>query len=328
MPSSVTHDYFAQDVYNGLNKNIKIKLKDDINYLKAFGQGPDPYFFYDFHLTKRSKRIFEINDAMQHSKVNEHFISLIKYINNKNYYDNNDVIAYLYGQICHFVLDTTTHPYIIYYTGIYDAQDPKTYKYNGKHEEMEYYIDIYLINKREKIKPRKFKVYRKIIKIKHFSSELKDTIDTIVKEVYGFDQVSYIYYKSLKDMKRFYRVLNYDRFGFKKLLYKTMDFIFQNKSVKKQELSFFVAPESKMHYLNKEKTIWYNPYDPMEKYNFSFEELYDIAITKAIKIIETVDLMLKNKDIKEKKLKSLFGNLNYATGKDCNLNIDCKCFKF
>ena len=36
MPSSVTHSYFAEDIYN----KSKIKSKVDLNYLKVFGQGP------------------------------------------------------------------------------------------------------------------------------------------------------------------------------------------------------------------------------------------------------------------------------------------------
>ena len=53
MPSSVTHSYFASDVYN----KFKNKSKINLNYLKVFGQGPDPYFFYDFHLSRKAKRI-------------------------------------------------------------------------------------------------------------------------------------------------------------------------------------------------------------------------------------------------------------------------------
>ena len=70
MPSSVTHSYFAEDVYNELNNKKIINL----NYLKVFGQGPDPYFFYDFHLSKKSKDVHKINSSMQHSLVNKHFV--------------------------------------------------------------------------------------------------------------------------------------------------------------------------------------------------------------------------------------------------------------
>ena len=62
MPSSVTHSYFASDVYN----KFKNKSKINLNYLKVFGQGPDPYFFYDFHLL--AKRSFSFR-----STQNQHF---------------------------------------------------------------------------------------------------------------------------------------------------------------------------------------------------------------------------------------------------------------
>ena len=146
MSSSVTHYYFGLDVLEKSNSRIKRKINSSLNLFKIFCQGPDPYFFYDFHLTKTSKSIYEINRAMQHSKVNNHFISLINYINQKNYYSNSQVVAYLYGQICHFVLDSTMHPYIIYIAGKYDKNVSNTYKYNGLHEEMEYYIDCYYNN--------------------------------------------------------------------------------------------------------------------------------------------------------------------------------------
>ena len=69
MPSSMTHGYFCDDVFNKCNKNVKKKLNDCINYFKVFGQGPDPYFFYDFHLTKKSYDIYNINKAMQHPSL-------------------------------------------------------------------------------------------------------------------------------------------------------------------------------------------------------------------------------------------------------------------
>lgn len=328
MPSSMTHGYFCTDVYDRVNKNVKNKLKNSINYFKVFGQGPDPYFFYDFHLTKRSLKVHEINKAMQHSKVNKHFIKLINYINEKNYYANHEVMAYLYGQICHFVLDSTVHPYIIYSTGMYDEKNPSTYKYNGLHEEMEYYIDNYLIFKREKVLPKDFKVYRYLFNIDKFNSELKDTIDNVTKEVYGFEHANDIYYKSIMDMKKFYYVFNYDKYGIKKWVYSIMDLICKGRCVKKKELSFHINPNSKLYYLNNDKNTWNHPCDINEKYDLSFTELYVKAIDKACKIINEIDDMLKKKDIDNKKIEELLENADYGTGKDCDLNLKYKYFKF
>lgn len=328
MPSTITHGYFAKDVYNNLDNKIKNKLKYNIDELKAFAQGPDPYFFYDFHLSKKSKKVFKISDGMQHTKINEHFLSLINYINDKNYYSNSQVVTYLFGQICHFVLDSTVHPYIIYYTGIYNGKDKKTYKYNGLHEEMEYYIDIYLISKREKKDPKKYKVHQSVFNVNKFTPELKDTISTTIKKVYGFDNASKIYFKSLVDMKKFYYIFNYDRFALKKFIYKIMDLICKDKVVKKKELSFHVDPNSKLYYLNQEKNTWNHPCDINEKYNYSFFELYELAIKKCIHIINEVDKMLDKKKIDNSKIKELFKDLDYGTGKDWNLNLAYKYFKF
>lgn len=328
MPSSVTHSYFSMDVYNKLNKNLKDKLKDNKEWLKTFGQGPDPYFFYDLHLSRRSKKIFKINFAIQHTKINEHFFNLINYINEKNYNNNFYVLSYLYGNICHFALDTTIHPYIIYYTGRYDEKKKETFKYNGLHEEMEYFIDIYLINKKEGLAPRKYKVYKNIFNITKFDDELKDTINYTIKKIYGFEFAADKYYKSIMDMKKFYHIFNYDRFGLKKQVYRVMDFLCRDKLVRKEELSFHVNPNSKLYYLNLEKEEWNHPCDKDEIYNYSFEELYEIAIKKAVFIIEEVDKMLENKVVDKKKIFELFKNADYGTGKDYTLKCKYKYFKF
>lgn len=324
----MAHGYFCMDVIDKVNRNVKDKINDNINYFKVFGQGPDPYFFYDFHLTRRSKIVHKINKAMQHSKVNEHFTKLINYINENNYYSNSQVVTYLYGQICHFVLDSTVHPYIIYSTGMYNKKDSSTYKYNGLHEEMEYYIDNYLIYKRERILPKNFKIYKHLFNIGKFNKELRATIDDVIKNVYGFDNVSDIYYKSIMDMKKFYYVFNYDKYGIKKFVYSIMDLVCGDKCVKKKELSFHIDPNSKLYYLNNDKNTWNHPCDINEKYDSSFTELYAKAIKKASVIINEVDAMLNNKIIDNHKIDKLFGNLHYGTGKDCDLNPKYKYFKF
>ena len=328
MPSSVTHNYFSCDVYNKLNKRIKDRISPYLGAFKIFAQGPDPFFFYDFHLTNKSKKVSQISDAMQHSFTNKHFLSLINYINEKKYYSNAMVMAYLYGQICHFVLDSTCHPYIIYCTGMYYPNDKSTYIYNGLHEEMEYYIDCYLIYYRNNILPKKYKAYKELFYNIKFNNELIDLIDNVSFKVYGFKNVGKIYLKSIRDMKKFYHVFNYDRWGIKKFFYTFLDKICGNRFVKKRELSFHVDYDSKIFYLNNEKNTWNHPCIKNESYNYSFFELYDMAIEKACIIINEVDNMLKKGEINADMVNNLFGNLHYGTGKDCDLNLTYKYFKF
>ncbi len=328
MPSSMTHSYFCVDVYNKLDQKIKKNISKYIPLLKAFAQGPDPYFFYDFHLTRRSKKVFEMDRAMQHTKINEHFLSLINYINKKKYYSDPFVMSYLIGQICHYSLDSTAHPYIVYFSGKYDKNDKNSYKYNGLHEKIEYAIDNYFISERENIEPSKFKVHREVFDIYRFNDNLKDTIDTVLKKVYNFENGSTIYYKSLSDMKKFYHVFNYDRWGIKKRAYHILDLICKNKTVKKEELSFHIKKEDTIKYMNIDKKTWFHPCNGKEKYNYSFNDLYYMALDKAVLIInEVFDMFEKNK-IDDSKIKELFGDLDYGTGKNWKLNLDFKYFDF
>lgn len=328
MPSSATHAYFAKDVLEKLDDSISNKINNELSMYKIFSQGPDPYNFYDLRLSPRAKKSIKINKALQHTKVNEHFINLINYINDNNFYNDNMVIAYLYGEICHFVLDSTAHPFVIYNTGRYNEHDKNSYKYNGLHEDMEYYIDIYLIWKREKILPKKYKVYKKLFNIKKFSDNLDKTINDVNKKVYGFDNTSKIYFKAINDMKKFYYIFNYDPIGIKKFFYSLLDFICPNSFVKKKELSFNVIPYKKIYYLNEERNIWNNPCDINETYDYSFAILYNLAIKKAVNIITNIDNMLNKKNINNKKIEELFGNKDYSTGKDCDLDLECKYFRF
>ena len=106
-----------------------------------------------------------------------------------------------------------------------------------------------------------------------------------------------------------------------------MDIVCKNKTVKKKELSFHVNPSSHLEYLNLDNSTWKHPCTG-EEFNYSFFDLYDMAIVKTIKIINEVDKMLENKEINNKKLEKLFGNLDYGTGIDCNLNCEYKYFKY
>ena len=169
---------------------------------------------------------------------------------------------------------------------------------------------------------------KNLFNIDKFNSELTDTIDNVIKEVYGFEEANDIYYKSIMDMKKFYYVFNYDKYGIKKWVYSIMDLICKDRCVKKKELSFHINPNSKLYYLNNDKNTWNHPCDINEKYDLSFTELYVKAIDKASKIINEIDDMLKKKDIGNKKIEELLENADYGTGKDCDLNLKCKYFKF
>ena len=93
-------------------------------------------------------------------------------------------------------------------------------------------------------------------------------------------------------------------------------------------ISLYNSYNDKLYYLNSDKDEWNHPTNKDEIYNYSFTELYIKAINKAVNIINSVDKMLKEKKIDEEEVYKLFGNLDYGTGKDCNLNLKNIYFKY
>lgn len=326
MPSTMTHTYFAEDVYEKLDKNIKQKLKNNLNFFKTFAQGPDPLFFYDIIGFKQEIRKF--GGYVHKNNTQDFYINLITYIKDNNLENDSHVLAFLYGFICHYVSDSTIHPFIQYKTGEFKKKDKKTYKYNGLHHEMEYYIDIYLIYQKERIEPKNFKVYKNILNIKNLTPNLIKTIDFVFKTTYNKDNMSDIYLKGVKKMKSFFKIFNYDKIGFKKTFYKIIDLISPNSFEKKEILSFHVPYDRKKHYLNLEKGTWNHPMYKEEKYNYSLIELYIISIKKAIHLINETDKILNNKNLNISKLKLLFDNTSYKTGKNCDDKNELKYFEF
>jgi len=328
MPSSMTHTYFGLDVYNKLKKTTQNKIKDDLEYFKLFCQGSDPFTFYHFLIGRKAKKIGKIQKMMHFTKTRDFFITAIRYIYKNNLINNSSVMCYLYGYICHYFLDLYTHPFIYYKGGLYKRNDKNSYKYNGLHQKIEYGIDLYFIEKYEKINVKKFKVYKEIFDVKSFTPELKGIIRATIEDIYDVHKASAIYEKSIWYMKNFFRLANYDPYGVKLKLYGLIDKITPGFIINVKELSFSNRYDDIDKWLNLDNRLWYCPWDKSKSYRTSFLDLYNMAMDKSIKTIEEVTNMLENDKLDNKKLNYLFQNLSFATGISCEKEFELKFFEF
>lgn len=325
MPCTATHAFFALDVLEKLDNNIINNLQKNMEDFKTFSQGPDVLFFYNSINLKESSRIKTFGRFVHKNNSQDFFINLVKYIKSNNYSNNHDIMAFLYGYICHYILDSTCHPFIFYKTGVY-RKNKETLKYNSLHNDMETFIDAYIIHAKKGIEPRKFKVHDFALNTKKFSKELSDVIDNVFYKTFKEENLSKKYITSIKNMHLLYKLVRYDRFGIKKKIYSFLDMIKPKKILKFKQLSYAMNYKNKMHYLNLEKNKWNHPLYENEIYDYSFVELYIISIHKAAETINKVnDFIYNNKKVN---LKKLFTNASYVTGKDCNIKTKMKFFEF
>ena len=326
MPSTMTHTYFSIDIYNKIPSKYKKNITN-LGELNLFSQGTDPFMFYNLFIGKNAKKYSKIQSICHFTKTQDFFLEIIHYISKNSLANNKEVLTYLYGNICHYYLDCYAHPFIFYKTGLYNKHEKNTYKYNVMHQVMEYGIDRYLIKSRENCPVKDFPIHQKIFKYYPFSDELKKLIDSTFSKVYNIDNVSSIYIKSIKDMKLFFRIANYDKFGIKRTLYNIIDKISSDKVINISELSYN-NQDLDISYLNLDKKNWNHPTNLDETYNYSFFDLYDMALEKALQTIILVSDILTSNNIDYDKLKEIFDNSSYATGKNCHSKAKIKFFEY
>ncbi len=305
MAGTITHAFFADDVYKKLNNNLKLNLKDYKNNLRTFAQGHDIFGFSN----KNESNEFHNNNSK------DFFINTINYIKNNNLNKNYEVLSYLYGYICHYVLDKNIHPFVKYKTGNYVKGYKNTKKYRCKHSDMETYLDSYMIYKNIKFDPWKFKTQKYCLEPTKFSKTLNNVIDYSFKSTFDYPNASKYYKQGIRRMHFLYPLLRNDKFGIKKKIYIFIDKITPKYSYKFSPISFYNKIGEKDYYFNLEKKVWNHPMYKDEKYYTSIFDIYNDSIKETKKIIEEVDKYLNDKKVD---LDIIFDNSSFSTGKDCN----------
>lgn len=310
MAGTITHCFFAKDVMKHFDAEKGFLFDND--YLGVFAQNMDPFNFYSiyFPILKGSVKKRNFAEYFHNNKVDIFFETLLKYVKDNRLYTDVQVSSFVYGMITHYVLDSSIHPYVEYKCGSLKKNDKSTYKYNAKHHEMETYLDIYMLGKKG-FNYKKYKSYDEIFKINNFNDNLTNVLNHCFEKVYGINNFSKIYLKSIKDMKISFRLFRYDPFGIKKHMYYIFDFFTPKYILNSKFLSYSYLPKDCKYFLNNEKNVWYYPYDGNIKYNYSFDEIYNNSIKKCIELFECVhDYFYNDKKIYFKK----FFNLSYCTG--------------
>lgn len=323
MPATVVHAYFAQDLNDILPKEIKNKL--DVDRLKTFGQSIDSLMFYNLFSILPGKKIRDFQKYFHTNKTQEFFINLINYIKENDYTEDIDVNSFLVGAICHYVLDSTVHPYIYYKTGYFNKNDKSTYKYNNVHTFMETFLDNDMIKRRESINPYKFNISKFSFDTSKFSNELNDTIKYTFKETFDVDNMDKIYYKSLKQMRNSIFIFRQDIYGIKKFFYKLADTFTSKRVFRFEAISYHYPLNDRHNFLNENHKLWRNPCDYSLTSEESFLDLYLKALKLAKVMICASFDYINGKDIE---LEKIFINKSYITGLDCELDKELKYFEF
>ena len=321
MPASITHA--AKDIYDILPD--KIKDKCDVKRIKMFGQSVDSLMFYNLFSILPGKKIRNFHSYFHQNKTQSFFINLLNYVKSNQLNNDVDVSSFIVGFICHYILDSTIHPYIIYKSGVFDKKNHLTFKYNNIHAIMETFLDNDMILRRNKTNPYNFPLNKFCFDLRTFSNDLNKTIDYTFYKTFKIKNMSKIYFKSLKQMRYSLILFRKDRFGIKKFFYKLIDTFTMKNTFRFDAISYHFPIEDRHNFLNSTHQLWRNPaiYDMTS--TESFIDLYLKAIKMAKVIVCASFDFLEGRDID---LEKIFINTNYLTGLNCELKKELKYFEF
>ncbi len=312
MPSSVTHKEHALAVYQRLSEDAK-KLVS-LDHFLIFAQSHDFLYYFQSLNSKTNKSIHKLGHTAHNSNTQSYIINLIRNIINLKLQDNQEAIAYLYGSICHYALDSTVHPFVFYKTGIY-RQTPETKKYQGMHTLMETQLDAYIYHRNYQKDLKNIQVFKETLPLIKFQESTSNLINLTYKKTYNKDNIAYYYLKGYKQARTKLHFLCQDRTGFKKYLYQLISLIiYHNKNVL-SSYSYYV-PKINPTYLNQSHQKWHHPCTN-ETFTTSFDDLYEAAIQLALNMINAVNNVLYDRSSYQD-LAQIIPNITYSSGLPIN----------
>lgn len=290
MPAYLTHAIMGNTIYNNAKNDDRLfKINIPLPALKASTLSPD--------LAKLSK-----SDFNSHNKDTDlYFFNMIEYIKENKLYNDLDAMSLLYGNISHYFLDVYTHP-LIYYI----SENCVSLNKLNSHILTEGYISSYMSEKEQHTDYMNLKS-NYIGSLNFANPNLKNLIRETYYKTYNDLTILKSYKTTFELIKLIEKLTKENRFTSKEKLIKLSKFkeYLEINNLSKEDLT------------NEQKEYWINPVTN-EKYNESFIELYNKALTKTYEAIYHVNKYLYDTESKYN-LYKIFTNLSYDTGVSCSL---------
>ena len=281
MPNYRTHSIHGEVILPKIDKKVEISDED----IKSFCIGPDSLITTDY-------KVFDLQHA---NKVREYFTTMLKLIKKNKLQNNSEVMAFLYGQVDHYILDIVMHPLIYYAT-----EDEEALHIFKPHGLVENWMDDYVIKKYGKDEK---KYYRKMFLS---NTKLKNMVNKLYEKVYDRKNESLKYSLGILNTHLFDTLIRRNGIKLAPLLIKLANV---------GDIMYDDDFDRVLPYLNLDNKTWFNP-ETGEEYSASFDDLWDKSIDDSLETIDDINGYL----YKDKKLSNRFisNDISFNTGLPCS----------
>ena len=302
MPDIITHYCLAENVFQRLPDKLRSSLCRKVYDHTA--AGPDVWFSYRFWNGKQKQDKHLRGGQMHREKTGEFLLALAERC--RISHDRQMLFSYLAGYLCHYAMDKTAHPYIVYRTGQYDGTQ-ETRKYRGNHTLLERAID-HRYRKAWGKSMWSAPITGRILRMKRIPESIADDLDAVYAAVYGWENVTKDLDIAVWDQKFFYFLVQ-DPTGVLNQIVKYAD-----NGISEQEyfsLSYAGRDQGELDILNDKKREWQHPCDPAIRSDESFAELFSRASILAEKLILSAESYISGEN---GSFPQFLGSDSYETG--------------
>jgi len=314
MSDLLNHYYCGELVLEKINFGPRSIIESNRDLFNLGCQGPDFFLYNGVSPWKKDKGIQNYGGLIHTSPTSELFYIMTDYINNlENQELKKKYLSYLFGYICHHSLDSITHPFIFYYSGVKDNNDPTTNIYSHYHKKFEMYLDVFMAKELRKMGPLDFPM-GEIFTLNKVDKDIVYTLNKeTLKELYGIILEKSDVDESLREAASLLKLFP-DKKGTKFKFFSLFEKILKKPYIITKAIITKDIKDTE-DYMNLEHHTWIHPCDLNEQRQESYPELFYRAVDETHIKIKQIYELLYNEKLSKEKIHKLFKNISFETGK-------------
>lgn len=290
MPEAVVHASFGQEVLSSLPPEVRDSIVPEPFRFALFG--PDVWFMHQPWRRREGR-----GRRMHTTRPGAFLTALVRRAHASSC--RAELFSYLAGFLCHYALDSETHPYVIDIT-------TREHRFPRSHMSLEHALDI-IEMKKDGVWGEPHPVTGHYYPSLRLPDCMRSDVDAVFESVYGWPRCWQALNRSFLRYRRVYRLLENPRGLSARLARLTGN----------QALGSLAYSESRFLSLDAENAghrTWEHPYDSSLRFSDSFPELREKARLRAVSMIEAVWRYLWKGEGSEEALSALIGNNSYLSG--------------
>lgn len=309
MPGLITNYLFGERTFQSLSPNyLKEIIRKKPNAYRMGLQGPDIFFYYLSSYGRSRKN--NICDVLHEKNTGEFIDNMLDYTIILDAQDREICLAYISGFLCHYALDSHTHPYLRYRVEQDLNTHPERRSISFYYRRIETMMDTLLLKRLNHMEPSQLNLEALVSLSKKDRKNIADCLLYALRTTYHYHMSRKTLIQVLRSVRSTCIFLQTNPQMRRRLVH-----FFEKRLPLTSSKTCFIYPEYQgdpEDYLNEMKRTWYSGNDLTAR-NESFYELLNDANIFSNQILEALDDYLAWHGDREN-LSQIIGSNSYYTG--------------